>query len=469
MVSWRRFVGMLVLMSVIGFDASVVLAQTNLEANAGVRFNFLAPGAANLALGGAFVALADDATAAYTNPAGLTNTLDPEIHIEARSWAYTHLFLDRGRIEGVEPTEDGIDTVAGLRDGRAADQVVGISFLSYVYPRKKWIFALFRHELAHFEAHFDSQGAFLRETRRLGNSLGYPHPQDGRLASLRNSMVLNIANYGISAGRRLNAGFSIGASLVYHDFSMSSTTRRFRPAEFVEATNYDHEELTFIQTQVGDDSGWGITVGFLWESGNTNWSTGGVYRQGPKFDLIATSKAGPAARSGVEFIEPRQLATFRVPDVYGLGISYKPTDALRIVFEYDHIRYSAMASDIVDIFDVLNQPVGVSGAWFPADPPVLEIDRFKVDDADEFHLGLEYSFFQSRVPFTVRVGAWHDPDHSLWFAGEDEVVKAVFPQRSDEVHYSAGIGILRGSFQLDIAFDYSERVSTVSLSTVFHF
>ncbi|MFN2441641.1 MAG: hypothetical protein ABR517_03050, partial [Thermoanaerobaculia bacterium] len=46
--------------------------NTDLEALAGLTFNFRNPGARSLAMGGAFLGLADDATAAEANPAGLT-------------------------------------------------------------------------------------------------------------------------------------------------------------------------------------------------------------------------------------------------------------------------------------------------------------------------------------------------------------------------------------------------------------
>jgi hypothetical protein len=42
------------------------------------QFDFLNPGARSLALGSAFIAVADDATAAFTNPAGLTFLVKPE-------------------------------------------------------------------------------------------------------------------------------------------------------------------------------------------------------------------------------------------------------------------------------------------------------------------------------------------------------------------------------------------------------
>ena len=45
-------------------------------------FRFNNPGARANALGGAFIGVADDATAAYTNPAGLTVLTQPEMSLE---------------------------------------------------------------------------------------------------------------------------------------------------------------------------------------------------------------------------------------------------------------------------------------------------------------------------------------------------------------------------------------------------
>ena len=56
------------------------------EAVVPLQFSFSDPGARSMGFGGAFVALADDATAAFSNPAGLTQLLRPEISIEGRRW-----------------------------------------------------------------------------------------------------------------------------------------------------------------------------------------------------------------------------------------------------------------------------------------------------------------------------------------------------------------------------------------------
>jgi long-subunit fatty acid transport protein len=53
-----------------------------------LEFSFSNPGARSMGFGGAFVALADDATAAFANPAGLVQLTRPEISLEGRSWSY---------------------------------------------------------------------------------------------------------------------------------------------------------------------------------------------------------------------------------------------------------------------------------------------------------------------------------------------------------------------------------------------
>ena len=54
-----------------------------------LEFDFSKPGARSLGFGGAFAALADDATAAFANPAGLVQLSRSEVSIEGRNWGST--------------------------------------------------------------------------------------------------------------------------------------------------------------------------------------------------------------------------------------------------------------------------------------------------------------------------------------------------------------------------------------------
>ena len=83
------------------------------------------PGARSIGLGGAFAAIADDATAAFANPAGLVQIARPEISVELRGTA------SRSNI--------GSEVQQG---------VSGIGFFSFVYPSQKWALSLYSHQLA---------------------------------------------------------------------------------------------------------------------------------------------------------------------------------------------------------------------------------------------------------------------------------------------------------------------------------
>lgn len=434
-------------------------AQTNLETNAGVQFNFSTPGAGNLAMGGAFLGLAFDASTAYTNPAGLTTLLEPEATIEARGWQFTHVFTDRGRLDGVEPSGEGLDTISGLQEGSADNHVLGPSFLSYARPWKRGTFALFRHELVHFRAKFGTQGAFLLPVRSRNQS-GIPGDNEGRLAALDNRMNLDLVTYGFAAAYRPTLRLSLGLGVSYYDFSMDAEARRFVPRRPFEDRFDEATVHVSTQFQRGNDDGWGLTGGFLWVSPARRWSVGGVYRQGPDFDLETENRPEPASpRPDFDMPDETIFRTsrFHVPDTYGVGVAFQATDRLRLAFDVDRVEYTDLLDDFIDIFgfDIL----------FPGRDP--ELDRFVIDDVTELHLGAELGFYEVSQPFFLRAGVWHEPDHSIRFEGENVGFGAEFRGGGDELHYTFGAGILRTRLQLDFAVDWSERVKTLSLSTVF--
>ena len=148
-----------------------------------LQFSFSNPGARSIGLGGAFVALADDATAIYSNPGGLVQLARPEISIDGRFWSYATPFTEGGQVLG--DTRD-------LRSGVSRDAIPGISFLSFVYPKDDWSFAVYRHQSASFESRTETQGFFTPRSRDRsalvhnfdrGRELAWPRlPSSGHLA-----------------------------------------------------------------------------------------------------------------------------------------------------------------------------------------------------------------------------------------------------------------------------------------------
>src|ERR1044071_2561316 len=82
-------------------------AQTSLQIP--LQFDFVNPGAKSLALAGAFAGVADDATASFANPAGLTFLGGPETSVEIRGTRVTTPFLSGGRLSG-QISNIGVDT-----------------------------------------------------------------------------------------------------------------------------------------------------------------------------------------------------------------------------------------------------------------------------------------------------------------------------------------------------------------------
>src|SRR5262245_64338372 len=119
-------------MSVILFSAGrAATAQTTTQFP--IQFDFLNPGARSLAMGSAFSGLADDATAAFTNPAGLLALTRPEISLEGRYRAVDTRFLSAGRISGTVLNR-GEGTISGPGHAGDPDNVFGLSFLCFTYP-----------------------------------------------------------------------------------------------------------------------------------------------------------------------------------------------------------------------------------------------------------------------------------------------------------------------------------------------
>src|ERR1043166_5837665 len=118
------------------FAALPALAQnTDIESLSGLQFNFGNPGARSLGMGGAFLGLADDASAAEANPAGLTILRKPEVSVEARNYLEQQLLTTSGTFPDLQRTAFT----------HYSDRVVP-SFGSFVYPIKKFTLGVYFHE-----------------------------------------------------------------------------------------------------------------------------------------------------------------------------------------------------------------------------------------------------------------------------------------------------------------------------------
>jgi long-chain fatty acid transport protein len=420
------------------------------------EFSFSNPGARSLGFGGAFAALADDATAAFANPAGLVQLASPEISAELRHWRYSTPYIVGGRYDG-EATGIGLDTVEGLRTAVSQEQLTGLSFVSFVYPKGKWSFAVYNHQLANFRAQTATQGIFP----------GWVAP---RAFDRSWSTELDIVGCGAAGAFRASDRFSFGLGIVHFSGRLDAPfvwslpddidtlEGAFGPTTFLPERRLADGEMAI------DDSDWGLNAGLLWRFAES-WNFGAFYRQGPKFEVAYQVVAGPLAP---EFLDPAFTpgetiliieSPIQFPDVYGLGIAFRSHGGeIAIGFEWDRVGYSS----IFGSFD----PVVIETL-----DPNLDLNTYLVaDDGNEFRLGGEYALLELKPVLAIRAGVWLDPDHRFRSIHPyDPDHRAVFKAGEDEIHMAVGLGLAFKSFQIDLGADFSDLVDTYSLSAIYSF
>jgi len=396
-----------------------------------VQFGFGNPGARSLGMGGAFLALADDASAAEANPAGLTILRKTEISFEFRDATQDLSIPLRGTYPGIESGSVATST-----------RLSQISFASIVYPFEKFSMAGFYHRVAGFRV-----ADFLREPVyysvnvaggglvtpeacvRLGSSLcnsSYLPPEQ---ASLRG----DLETFGFAAARAIGS-FSFGTAVRYERYSQSG---------FIVPFNLTgHAAGIFAQTASGGDLT--LSVGAKWTP-ISSVSVGAVYKQGSHFRAPVTFEPIDTHKPMVVADLPR-----RFPSIAGLGISVRPVPSL--TFNADAIRIGYRKF----------------GRSFVNDDP-----RFRLDDGTELRFGSEY-FILTKVPIAIRAGWWRDPVHRLEYVGPVDTVQAaasslIYPRASQADHYSVGAGMSWPRFQVDAAYDRARDAHTASVSVLARF
>lgn len=423
-------------------SSASVFAITDLETNSAIPFSFSNPGARSLGMGGAFVGLADDATAAYTNPAGLTQLVQTEVSAEGRRVQTNSPFTANGNAT-FNPYAFSNVTIGNTRNNNSSP-----SFLSFVLPRGDWAFAFYRHELSKFNTSFSAGGTILDDFKVNGVKQ--------QVTPFDAASNLHLVDYGLAVALKANDHISVGVDFSYYDFSLTSSREQF----------FNNRLLQGV-FDFGSDHALAATLGLRLRF-NDQWSAGFAYRSSPKFGYregaFAADSSGNLITTPLAVID----AQFRVPDVVSAGLSYHPNDQLVVNFDVDEVYYSKLTSRTNSIFD--------DGTASYANA----LRHLTVPNGTELHLGAEYTFASMANPMFVRAGVWHDPRHTIQFNGTPTdgtgLTEAVVfgGGYGAKMHYALGGGIvfttsfLKG-LQLDAAYDHSEKIKTASLSAVYRF
>jgi hypothetical protein len=472
----KRFAFVLAL----GLFALPAFAQnTDIESLAGLTFNFRNPGARSLGMGGAFLGLADDATAAETNPAGLTILRQPEISLEVRNFRSETLLPASGHFPDLQDE----NFVSYSRN-------VDVSFASAVFPREKWALAVYYHHplqvstdlnmLYEFDIFNDavlkdlpyfyvargnplgSGGAVTRQECEQLQNQDFGLCSGFQVTGFLSSVAVEQETWGLAGAWELGR-LSLGAGVRYQTFEQAALTLRYdqflNPLEaLIQATELD------ANGEPQEENDLTFTAGFKLAL-RENLSVGGVFKQGAEYPT------GVFQRSVDEEFDEAFDTTFHVPDTAGLGVAWRPIPVLALAADAVWIRYSNLTDDFRSAYSeiqVLDRP-------------------YAIEDAVEYHVGAEY-FFTSRIPVAIRAGWWLEPAHGIEYVGpltctetifaeEDRVLcsanrirsSILFNGGEDQNHFTVGVGLAWPRFQIDAAYDTSDNFKVGSLSGVFRF
>ncbi len=382
------------------------------------RFEIAPAGARTVGLGGAFVAVADDATAADTNPAGLALLESTQAQMGVRSTSFDTEFSG-----GLAP---GIVTHGGSASGPA--------FAGFAHPMGTVTYGVYYQRDAEFssDARFE-EGVFFAEW--------YPYN------------VFDVRRYGqqletLGASAAATIAPTLSAGLTVRQQRLSVQWEDDQGLDFLPFPQQPFGGPPFVGSRtVVDDDETDVTavLGLLYHPEGP-WKGGLCFQQGASF-----SPTAQGFLSG--YNTPLPLFVYELdldlPDVLSAGVSYQPSERWLVSGQVSHVTWSDLGK--APQFPLLDYGHYVPRSPYFGDEPA--------DDAIQLHLGGEVRLGRSERPLTLRAGAWTDPDH--------DTVRAI---DSDQTHLAVGAGkALARGWSLDGAVRVGDTVTEGLLALGYRF
>ncbi len=398
--------------------------QTNERVYEELNLRTVTPGARAAGMGRTFVGLADDATAAYSNPAGLSNLQDPEFSFEFQLTESRHERYVPG--EGDEATE----VYGGTR--------LVPSFMSGVIPLKRATLSIFRNRLQDYREEFSYDGRFV--------------PAVGEVDTAYGSIAIQSDFYGVGAAYLVTDWLSLGGALGLATLDVGVLGRSGTPLN-------PRNGSTTIDT--GSDLAGSVSLLLKPLPGV---SLGAVYHAPSRFGLT-TELFGRFLEHGQDVIrtgEERPIE-YVIPERYAFGAAWRLSERFSLLGDAVFVRYSQQITERFLVVDFMDPDAGLSRA------------NFSYRDVWELHAGAEFRTYAPGLTYAVRAGVFTDPDHQLRFtpASNGHLAQRILdyqfnslPQKT-RVGVAAGAGIAWGNrLQLDLAVSHSDRSDDLVLSMV---
>ena len=365
----------------------------------GAGFLIYEHGAAAMAMAGAFVAVADNPTAVFHNPAGIafldgtqislgTTLILPSYSLSLPNWP--------------DPAFHTVDTESKL-----------------FYPSTFYI----SHKLS------DRIVAGFGFFNPYGLGLEWPAEYPLKYISTKDDMKTFFFNPTIAVKLDENFSVGVGVSYIY-------STLKFELVNLVDLTLYGGSVYDVpVSIEEGTGSAWGLNAGALYKG--ENFSLGVNWRGG--FDIDFEGKLDydnseiPAPFQPFVPTEAEVITTFHIPHILGFGAAFNLTDSLMLTADFHYILWSSY-----DKFDiVVDNP----------DPIPNETLTIEENWKDSYVLrgGFQYMVNEN---FALRAGALYDKTPQ-----PVETMDPILPD-ANRWALTGGFGYKSGNFVINVAYQF---------------
>ncbi len=364
--------------------------------------NPVGSGARALGMGGAFIGVADDATAASWNPGGLVQLKNPEISFVVEGYSRK----ESSDFGPNHPEADGSTTLTQE----------DLNYASVVYPfnwlNRNMAVSLNYQKLYDFNR--DLSFPITLENDQYTVDMEATWRQEGSLSALGLAYCIQIVP-------SLSAGFTLN----YWDDAASDNSwkekNRFRGTLDI---GYGPMPFDDSKTQENEFDGFNANIGLLWHA-SEELSVGVVLKTPFTADIRRTTNN----TTRLDETAPEDLE-LDMPLSFGIGVAYRFTDSFRMSADV----YRTEWDDFVYRDSSGNETSAVSGK------PLKDSD---VDPTYQVRLGAEYLISNQAARYTVpiRAGLFYDPSPA---EGSPD----------DFWGISIGSGISFERFSIDAAYQY---------------
>ena len=373
--------------------------------------NPVGSGARALGMGGAFIAIADDATAASWNPGGLIQLETPEISVVG---TYFNRTEDNNLCTNPEASCD--QSVSGS----------SINYLSAAYP-----FTLWEHNMIvslNYQHLYDFSREWIFPLSQTSTNLTVNqnvfYEQEGSLSAI-----------GVAYGVQINPKLSFGLTLNFWEDGVYENEWEQKTHQ-VGSGIHKGNAFTFDSNSFDQYSfsGFNANLGVLWNV-NSKLTLGAVFKTPFTADLEHESTfnssiifpSAPASNT-VTSTSSTEDEKLDMPMSFGIGLAYRFSDELTASIDI----YRTEWDDFILEDSNGNKTSPISGK---------SQDGSDIDPTHQLRMGVEYLFINPKYVIPLRGGVFYDPAPA---EGSPD----------DFYGFSIGSGIAKGRFVFDIAYQY---------------